>query len=106
MNTQQILEALEANFSDCMLADGFEEALIGIVEGASRPTVAVYDFERCIDILMGRGMDEDAATEWMCRETMAAYVGENTPMFLHDWRRKDEPRLTEGEGEGEDEGSR
>jgi hypothetical protein len=40
------------------VADGFDEAIIGIAERCGRPNHVVYDAERCIDILVGLGVDE------------------------------------------------
>jgi hypothetical protein len=50
--------------------------------------VACYDFETCVKILMERdGMSEDDAVEFMEFNVVGAYVGELTPLFLHDWRK-------------------
>ena len=40
------------------MADGFDDAIIGIAERCGRPNLVVYDAERCIDILVGLGVDE------------------------------------------------
>ena len=40
------------------MADGFDEAIIGIAERCARSPFVVYDAERCIDILVGLGVDE------------------------------------------------
>ena len=40
------------------MADGFDEAIMGIAERCARSPVVVYDAERCIDILGGLGVDE------------------------------------------------
>jgi len=48
MIDSQLLQELEDN--DCLIADGFDDALIGITEGNN--PVAVYDTDKCIQILM------------------------------------------------------
>jgi hypothetical protein len=41
------------------VADGFDEAIIGIAERCAQSPVGVYDAERCIDILLGLGVDAE-----------------------------------------------
>lgn len=74
-------ELAEAN-PDACVADGFEDAYIGHTLGV-RPSVAVYDYERCVDVLMERDrMTREEAIEYLNFNTVYAYVGEGTPMFL------------------------
>ena len=66
--------------SDALTADGFEDALIGF---GTRFTydVAVYDYNKCIEILE-RDMSYEDATEYFEFNTRGAYVGDHTPVFL------------------------
>lgn len=73
-------ELVDVN-DEIMLADGLEEALIGYVSGCGRETVALYDEDLVIDILMRDGMDYDEAVEFYEFNILGAYVGEYTPMF-------------------------
>ena len=89
MTAAEIRESLEDNYPDLLTADGFDAALIGVVEGACRTAVACYDYRRCVEILMGEStMTEEEAIEYMDFNVTGAYVGELTPLFLHDWRRE------------------
>ncbi len=66
-----------------LLADGYEDAFMGMVERCGMEAVSVYDKEKCIQILMERdGMSEDGAIECFEVNTLGAYVGEETPMFF------------------------
>ena len=66
-----------------MLAVGFEEALIGYGNQFNKH-VAIYDRDKCIDILMERdGMDIEEAEEFFEYNVQGAYVGEETPVFLN-----------------------
>ena len=65
-----------------LLADGFNEALIGTGERAGSRPVAVYDREKCIDILRKQDMSRKEAEEYFDYNVMAAYVGEQTPIFV------------------------
>jgi hypothetical protein len=67
---------------DALLADGFEDALIGYVERFGMPPIALYDRKKCIEILMKRdGMSHDEAGEFFEFNTIGAWMGENTPAF-------------------------
>jgi hypothetical protein len=66
-----------------LLADGFEDAFVGVVAGKLREPVACYDREKCIAVLMTRdGMAEEEAEEFFAYNTEDAWVGEKTPVFL------------------------
>jgi hypothetical protein len=78
-------EWIAAHNEEALLADGFEAAIIGVAERCSQPDLVVYDAEKCIDILMERdGMSYDEAAEFFHFNTLGAWVGEHTPLFL--WR--------------------
>ena len=70
--------ALEEN--ECLLADGFEDALIGITEGMN--SVAVYDYDSCVHILTQQDMSYEEAVEYMDFNVTGSYVGEKTPVFV------------------------
>jgi len=66
-----------------LLADGFEDAFIGVVAGMQREPVACYDRARCIAVLMTRdGMTEDDAEEFFAFNVEGAWMGAQTPVFL------------------------
>ena len=65
-----------------LLADGFEDALVGFGYQFNYP-VAVYNRDKCIEILMSRdGMDDEEAIEYFNFNVSGAWVGESTPVFL------------------------
>ena len=66
-----------------LLADGFEDAFIGSVYSINAGShIAVYDVDKCISVLVGQGMTEDEAREYLDFNVVSAYVGELTPLFL------------------------
>ena len=72
-----------------LLADGFEEAFMGIVggsTGSSQSYKTCYDADKCIEILE-REMSNEEAVEYFEFNTLGAYVGECTPMFI--WRHEE-----------------
>ena len=80
MINEELLSQLSDN--ECLLADGYESALIGI-SGGSNP-VAVYDIDLCIKSLVERDkMEFEDALEYFYFNTIGAYVGEKTPIFIN-----------------------
>jgi hypothetical protein len=75
-----------ANYNDeALLADGFEDAIIGVGERCAHNTVVIYDADKCIEILIERdSMPEEDARDFFYFNVLGAWVGENTPIFM--WR--------------------
>ena len=86
---------IEEHYADdeFLLADGFEDALMGIVESKGSASKACYDTDKCIRILMERdGMTYEDAVEFFTYNVSDAYVGERTPAFIqlrgkYKWKR-------------------
>jgi len=65
-----------------LLATGFEAALVGLGWQFNTP-LAVYDQDKCIEILVARdGMDLDEAIEFFAFNVTGAWVGASTPVFI------------------------
>ena len=72
----------EEHDDGALFADGFEAALIGVGVQFSRE-VAIYDYDKCLDVLIDRdGMDVEDAIDYMEYNVVGAYVGKSTPIFL------------------------
>lgn len=71
------------NTDGLLLADGFEKAFHGVAYrlGWAEP-VAVYDRERCLDILQMGGSTYEEALEYFEYNVLGAWVGEQTPIFI------------------------
>ena len=75
---------------EALLADGFEQAVLGMCERFGHNPVVAYDRDKCIEILMddfAQDIDEDddpyiTAVEYFTFNVLGSYVGENTPVFL------------------------
>jgi hypothetical protein len=81
--TMTILEALAEANPDALLADGLEAALVGYTVNHHHPHVAVYDIDKCVDVLVERdGMTAEEADEFLSFNTLGAYVGENGPIYV------------------------
>lgn len=77
----EILENCLGEDENVLLADGFEDAFLGIGRQFGKP-FAVYDREKCLNVLMKDGMDYEEAVDYFCFNVEGAYVGEQTPIFL------------------------
>ena len=68
---------------EAMLADGFDDAILGMcVQFGAEPLVA-YDYEKCVEILIERdGMTRIEAIDFIQFNVIGAYVGLNTPVFI------------------------
>jgi|TARA_R110000751_G_scaffold16321_1_gene51726 hypothetical protein len=88
MKREYINNYLEENYPDQMneilVADGFEDAFMGVVETFGQQPRSCYDSSKCINILIERdGMTTEEAVEYFEFNVTGAYVGEFTPAFIH-----------------------
>jgi len=73
---------------DILFADGFDEAIIGVVfvhneKTNEKQTRVVYDTEQCLEVLMEDDkMSYDEASEYFDFNVAGAYMGEYTPLYL------------------------
>ena len=71
-----------------LLADGFEDAFVGVVESFGSAPKACYNYVGCIEILVltkdveEEAMSYDEAIEYLEFNVTQAYVGEYTPAFI------------------------
>ena len=74
---------------DLLKADGFDEAIIGVGRKKCSPDSLVYDYEKCVDILIKRdGMTYEEAVEFMEFNVVDAYVGKTTPIFVQSFEQE------------------
>lgn len=75
----ELMIQLEDN--ECLLADGFDRALIGITVGGN--PIAVYDVNRMVGVLVEEeDMTPEDAMDYLGFNVFDAYVGEKTPIFI------------------------
>ena len=74
---------VDATGDDEMLfADGFDAAIVGYAQRCGEPIVVVYDAEKAVQCLVDQGMTHDEAVEFFHFNTVDAWVGPRTPVFL------------------------
>jgi len=65
---------------ELLTADGFDKAMLGI----TKDNIAVYSVSKAIHILIDRdGMDYQEAVDYLEFNTIHAYVGEQTPIWVY-----------------------
>lgn len=73
-----------------IIANGFDEAILGVARSCAQPDRVVYDFEKAVRILVHRdGMSEEEAVEFIEFNCVGAYVGEETPLWLNRYSIED-----------------
>jgi hypothetical protein len=83
-NVQKVDNYLCEQDCDALLMDGFEEAIVGVVYQFTNGPWVVYDYDKCIQVLMDRdGMDYHEAREYFSFNCEGAWVGNGTPFVLH-----------------------
>ena len=83
MDRDAINEYLESIGESVLLADGFDEAMIGVSQRMNEPLLAVYSYDKMIDVLIERdGLDYEEATEYLDFNVLGAWVGEKTPIIV------------------------
>ena len=66
MNRDTLDEYLQSIGESVLLADGFDEAMIGVSQRMNEPLLAVYSYDKMIDVLIERdGLDWEEATEYL-----------------------------------------
>ena len=101
MTRDEIVDWMSVYNEEALLADGLEDAFIGMCEVAGRPPIALYDEEKCIEILAKQMVpfddDEDdpytMAVEYFEFNTKGAWVGENSPRYVTLYKREEQPDL-------------
>ena len=77
MTLQEICEAHPDE--EFLKADGFDDAIIGY---EPHTMCLVYDIQKMVSILVQGGMSEEDAIEHLEYNTLSAYVGEKTPLYV------------------------
>lgn len=78
-----MIENITENYTEeeFLIADGFNEAIIGLDEKSMR---LIYSVTKCLEILMQDNMTEEEAIEYFEFNISGSYVGEKTPIWCYD----------------------
>jgi hypothetical protein len=81
-DTLNIRDVLAEIDEEILMADGFDDAVIGYAQRCGQPALVVYDRDKCIEVLMKDGMTHEEAEEYFEFNVVGSWVGERTPLFL------------------------
>ena len=77
----ELLESITEFNPEARLADGFDDSILGY-DTKGR---VIYSVNSILDTLVNRdGMDYDEAQEYFGFNIECAYVGEYTPIYMHE----------------------
>ena len=82
MNVKDKLQFINEGYPDVLIVDGFDKAIMGIVERFGMNPVVLYNKNKCINIMIKRdGMTEEEAIEFYYYNIVGSFMGEHTPCF-------------------------
>jgi len=64
-----------------VLVDGFDDAILGVDEESHR---VIYSIDKCLQILLEKGMESTEAVEYFDHKVVATYTGDKTPIWCDD----------------------
>ena len=69
----------------CLLEprDEYDDCVIGIGYRCSAGPLAVYSIPKVLKVMQGWGMDDQEAQEFFEYNTIGAWMGDGTPIFIH-----------------------
>jgi hypothetical protein len=83
MTREEIDQHLKNIGEEALLMDGFDEALIGFSKRINEPLLAVYKWQRMVQILKNRDkMSYEEAVEYIEYNCIGAWIGEQTPIIV------------------------
>lgn len=84
IDSEHIIETLDAQNGSYVLLPDFDDALIGVCYEFGKATSAAYDYNKIIDILIeDSDMDREAAEEYFEFNILGAHISdESNPVFI------------------------
>jgi hypothetical protein len=82
-NANKIIESLLEHNSEALTFDGFDEAIVGMVQQSNNKALVAYDYNKCIKVLKKAGMSHQEAVEHISVNMQPAWFGDNTPVILY-----------------------
>lgn len=84
MTREEVNELADREDIELICFDQFDQAIVGIGRRSQGETAVVYDYEKCVKILMKTNKwSRFDAVEWMEFNVVSAWLGDSTPIFLY-----------------------
>jgi hypothetical protein len=78
---EEFLDIITEINPNALMADGFDDAILGITNRCGDDSLIAYDYDKCVKILQ-KEMSYEDAVEYMEFNIVGSYVGEGTPIFI------------------------
>lgn len=82
-STDRILEWIDETFEVVVYPEGFEDCIVGVAEKFGGPPIAVMDLEKMLAKLEKGKMTREEAIEYFEFNILGAYIGDQTPVYMH-----------------------
>lgn len=82
LSREQINEYLEQIDESALLIDGADAALLGFTNRVNSPLLAVYDYDKLVNVFIDDGMSYEDAVEWVDFNIVGAWLGDQTPIIV------------------------
>lgn len=67
-----------------LMADGFEDAIIGVARRCGQPDLVAYSVTKALEILMLDGATYADAVDYFEFNVVGAWAGEGTPVWVYE----------------------
>lgn len=85
MNVRESIMELTSGDEDLIFLSGFDGAIVGTAISNGN-TVVCYSVQKMVDALMqDHDMSVDEALDWLDHNTLFAYFGTHTPVYINDF---------------------
>jgi hypothetical protein len=78
---EELRESLAEVNDEAILFDGFEDALVGIADRFGMASVALYDRNKMVEVLMQDGLTHEDAVEYLDFNVFGLWAGDHTPVI-------------------------
>lgn len=75
-------DAIGTEYPDVLFADGFDDAILGVVARCGEAPFVLYDTRKVIECLVNSGLTYEEAWEHFGHNVSGAWVGPATPGFV------------------------
>ena len=79
-----MIEYIRENYPDLLVADGFDDCIIGVSHSIGQEDRVAYSTQKILDKLVSEGMEYSDAVEHFEYNIAGAYVGEHTQCFVDE----------------------
>ena len=82
----KIRDQLAEHDEEMIVAEGLDEAIIGVGYRQGQPDLVVYDIDKVLTILMTRDeLSYEEAREYFEYNIGGSWMGERTPVWMENW---------------------